>query len=319
MSGSTNARVALVTGANGYLGSRFASHAEACGWKAERCARRPTGPGWHALPSLDSHDIARLPLDCDAVVHFAAIAHRYPPNAPSESEYERVNAHGTAALARAARGRARTFVLVSSVAAVGGTGSEPIGPRSEARPESPYGRSKLLAERLAAEALSGSETSLRIVRLPAVYGPGAPGAVAQLGRWVARGFPVPSCCASARRSMIAVDNALDALLVAAHHPALGGQIVMPSDGPAPDMLDLARRIARAQGRSIRILPCPRLGIRALSALAAAVGRGRGAMGTAAARLLEQCIVEDDTMQRLSGWQPPRSLEEGLARSFGAAP
>lgn len=316
MSDGTPAKVAIVTGANGYLGSRFAAHAEARGWRAGRCARRPSGAGWHALPSLDAECVARLPLDCDAVVHFAAIAHRYPPDAPSEAEYEQVNARGTAALARAARGRARTFVFVSSVAAVGGTGSEPIGPRSEPRPESPYGRSKLLAERLAAEELAGSATSLRIVRLPAVYGPGSPGAVAQLGRWIARGLPVPSCCAQARRSMIAVDNAVDALLAAAHHPGLDGCVAMPSDGLAPDMLDLARRIARVQGRPVRVLPCPRMGIRALSALAAVAGRGRGAMGTAAARLLEQCIVEDDTMQRLAGWRPAVSLDEGLARSFG---
>jgi|GEM_PF-2895401 len=319
MTGTAPAPIALVTGASGYLGSRFAAHAESRGWQVARCARRAPGAGWHVLPSLDDAGVAGLPLDCDAVVHFAAIAHRYPPDAPSEAEYERVNAHGTAALARAARGRARAFVLVSSVAAVGGTGHEPIGPRSEPRPESPYGRSKLHAERLAAAELAGSGTSLRIVRLPAVYGPGSPGAVAQLGRWVMRGLPVPSCCAQARRSMIAVDNAVDALLVAARHPALDGCIAMPSDGPAPDMLDLARRIARVRGTSIRVLPCPRLGIRAVSAIATMAGRGRGAIGTAAARLLEQCIVADDTLERLAAWRPPVSIDEGLARSFGATP
>ena len=306
----------VVTGANGYLGGRFADAAEARGWSVLRCGRRPGTTGtWHRLADLDAASVRALPLDCDAVVHFAALAHRYPPNAPNAAEYRRVNAFGTKHLAEAARGRARAFVFVSSVAAVGLPAGGTITATMPARPTTPYGEAKLLGEALARNALEGSRTGLRVVRLPAVYGPGSPGAVAHLGRWVSRGMPVPSCCREARRSIVSVDNALDAIATLAADARLDGQTVLPTDGPALDMLDLAGRIARALGVRLRTVPCPMALMRAVAAAAKSVGQDKGPIGKAVARLVEQSVIEDDSMERLAGWRPPVSIDESLARAF----
>ena len=63
------ARGVVVTGANGYLGGRFADAAEARGWSVIRCGRRPGASGeWHRLPDLDPASVRSMPLDCDAVV-----------------------------------------------------------------------------------------------------------------------------------------------------------------------------------------------------------------------------------------------------------
>jgi len=312
---STALRV-VVTGANGYLGGRFANAAEARGWTVVRCGRRPAATGtWHRLADLDAASVRAMPLDCDVVVHFAALAHRYPPKAPTSAEYRRVNAFGTQHLAEAARGRARAVVFVSSVAAVGIPADGVIAATTTARPTTPYGEAKLLGEALARNALDGSVTGLRVVRLPAVYGAGSPGAVGHLGRWVSRGLPVPSCCREARRSIVSVDNALDAIATVAADARFDGHAVLPTDGPALDMLDLAGRIARVLGVRLRVVPCPMALMRVIAAAASSVGQDKSPIGKAVARLVEQSVIEDDSMARLAGWRPPVSIDESLARAF----
>ncbi len=306
---------ALLTGSTGYIGRHLAAHLRARGWSVVRCVRAPTGePDAVHLPNLERESVAALPLDCDAVIHLAGLAHRYPPHVPPDIEYERINGTAVAWLAEAARGRARAVVLASSVA-VHGTGSDaPLGPDTPPRPATAYGRGKLLGEVLARNVLEGSATGLRILRLPAVHGPGAPGAVGQLAAWIARGRPVPSGAAQVRRSMLAIENAVSALEVAASNPALDGVVALPADGPAPDVLAVCRAVAEALGRPLRVVPAPRAALRGLALLARAAPGG-GVPGLASIeRLVASCVVEDGTLERLAGWRPPVPFEEAIRRT-----
>lgn len=303
----------LVTGASGFVGASLAIEAERRGYAVVRCGRARSTDGWVHHDCRDPRSAERLPLDLDAVVHCAGLAHRYPPNTPTDAEYKAINADAAAALAHAARGKARRFVLVSSVAAVGSGRRGPIGTGTIAEPETPYGRSKLLAERLVAEALAGSSTTLCILRFPAIHGPGAPGAVGHLAAWIAARRPLPSCCASVRRSLIGVDNAVDAALLACVHPALAGCTAMPTDGEAPSVLDLASRIGRILDVQLRTVPVPRLALRFVSKLGGILGAG-GRLTTAAARMIEDSVIDDRTLQEHAHWAPPISLDEGLSRA-----
>lgn len=307
---------ALVTGACGFVGRNLCAHLRVQGWTVTRCVREPTtdADAVH-LPELDAASIAALPFDCDAVFHLAGLAHCYPPNVPSDAEYERINGTAVGLVATAARDRARALVFVSSVAAVTSGGDQPIGPDTPPNPQTAYGRSKLLGETLARAALEGSATSLRIVRFPAVYGAGAPGALGQLARWTARDRPVPSCAAQVRRSMIAIGNAVSVLGLAATHRALDGRCIMPSDGPAPDVVTVARLIAQAQGRTLRVWPVPRAML-GLAGVAARLAPGGGIPGLASIdRLLASCIIEDPQLAERTRWVPPVTMQDAIARTF----
>jgi nucleoside-diphosphate-sugar epimerase len=178
-------------------------------------------------------------------------------------------------------------------------------------PETPYGRSKLLAERLVAEALAGSETEFCILSFPAIHGRGAPGAVGHLASWIKAGRPLPFCCGSVHRSVIGIDNAVDAILLACFHPRLAHRTAMPTDGDAPSVLELADRIARILGVRLRTVPLPRLALRIASGVGGFLGVG-GRLTTAAARMLENSVVDDHTLRDCTGWAPPTSLDHGLA-------
>jgi nucleoside-diphosphate-sugar epimerase len=305
----------LVTGASGYLGSAFAAACDKQGFDVVRAARNAAAaPGWVRMPPLDGGHLDTLPLDVDIVVHFAGIAHRYPPDAPDASTYRKVNGESVGALARACRGRAKTLVFVSSVAATGPSPGGPITPFTHPLPVTPYGQAKLLGERLAAEALRDGPTALRVVRLSAVFGAGAPGAVTQLGQWIRQGRPVPSACGLVRRSVIGVDDAVDAIRVTCLNSALNDRIIMPCAHETPDTLDLARRIAAACGTRLRVVPCPRSALLAGDVFLQALGLGSTSLARGMSRLLESCEVMDDTLQRIAGWRPPCGLDEGIRRA-----
>lgn len=303
---------ALITGASGSLGGHLASGLRARGWSVRRCLRAvAAGDDAVALPDLDRRSIGELPGDVDVVFHCAGLAHRYPPDEPSEAEFHRVNEHGTRLLAERYRGVAGVFVLVSSIAVMGAGQGGPLRRELAPRPASAYGRSKLAGEAAAANALAGSGTALRIVRFPAIYGPGAPGAVGQLAAWVARGRPLPSCAGRVVRSIVSMANAVDALAVIARSPALDGTWVAPTDVERWDVRSLAERIATIVGRRLRVIPCPTFVMRAMAKLSRVVPVPGLRAASSLDRLLESCIVDDDAMTRLVGWRPPHSCEEGL--------
>jgi UDP-glucose 4-epimerase len=267
------------------------------------------------MPDLDGGRLDTLPLDVDAVVHFAGIAHRHPPEAPDAATYRRTNGEAVGVLARACRGRAGAFVFVSSVAAAGPGCGAAITPATHPRPKTPYGEAKLLGERLATEALSGGPTALRIVRLPSVFGRGAPGAVTQLGQWIRRGRPLPSACSHARRSVISVDDAVDAIRTTCLTVSLNDRVIMPCAHETPSTLDLAHRIAAEYGIRLRVVPCAKSVLRATETCFRTLGLGSHILAQGLERLLESCEIKDDTLQRLAGWRPPCGLDEGLRRAF----
>jgi nucleoside-diphosphate-sugar epimerase len=306
----------LVTGASGFLGANFASTCSMLGFDVVRAARKaPPTTGWVEMPDLDGGRLETLPLEVDAVVHFAGIAHRYPPESPDAATYRRANGEAVGVLARACRGRAGAFVFVSSVAAAGTGRGAAITPATHPQPSSPYGEAKLLGERLATEALCGGTTAIRIVRLPSVFGRGAPGAVTQLGEWIRRGRPVPSACRHARRSVISVDDAVDAIRTTCLAASLNDRIVMPCAHETPNTLDLAQRIASAYGIRLRVVPCAKSALRATANCLRTLGLGSHILALGLERLLESCEIKDDTLQRLAGWKPPCGLDEGIRRAF----
>jgi nucleoside-diphosphate-sugar epimerase len=243
----------------------------------------------------------------DAVVHCAARVHVMQDDATNPLQaYREVNVRGTLSLAhQAAQAGVRRFVFVSSIKVNGEAtqSGHSFTADDVPAPLNPYGVSKLEAEQGLREIEAQTGMEVVVVRPPLVYGPGVKANFASMMRWVARGIPLPLGAIQNARSMVALDNLVDLLVICVKHPAAVGQTFLVSDGEDVSTTELLHRTAQAMGKKAFLLPVP----------ASVLEMGAALFGkrAVAQRLCGSLQLDIEKTRRILGWSPPLSLEQGL--------
>jgi nucleoside-diphosphate-sugar epimerase len=184
---------------------------------------------------------------------------------------------------------------------------QPFKPDDAYVPQDPYGLSKYEAEQGLCSLAAKTGLEVAIVRPPLVYGPGVKANFANMMRWLHRGLPLPlGAVVHNRRSLVALDNLVDLLLVCALHPAAANQTFLASDGEDVSTAELLRSMGAALGKPARLLHVP---VSLLMLGAAALGKA-----DVAQRLLGSLQVDISKNRQLLDWRPPLSLNEGLRRT-----
>ncbi len=309
----------LVTGAGGFVGKVLCRRLLEAGY-APRAGLRSGAP-WPALqaatPGLSEFamlgDLGANPnLDgalenVAAVVHLAARVHMMHDEAADPlKEFRRVNVDGTEALAcAAAKQGVRRMVFVSTAKVNGeSTSGTPFTEGDPPDPQDPYAVSKWEAEEALRSVAAKTGLEIAIVRPPLVYGPGVSANFLRLMRSVDRGIPLPLPDTKNRRSLIGVENLADFLVRCISDPGAANETFLVSDGEDVSTRELIVRLARALGRSARILPVPEFAVRLAARL---VGKE-----AAVNRLLGSLTVSSDKARQRLGWKPPVTLDNGLA-------
>ncbi len=299
----------LVTGAGGFVGRAMTARLVAEGGDVVAALRRAADlPGRVAVVGdIDGNtDWSAALAGVDAVVHLAARVHVMRERARDPlAEFRRVNVAGSVNLARqAAAAGVRRFVYVSTVKVLGGEGR--FDDASPPAPADPYSISKREAEeRLFAV---GEESGMEIVvlRPPLVYGPGVGGNFLRLMRLVATGAPMPFGLVENRRSMICLENLVDALYLCLSAERAAGRAWLVSDGEPVSTARLLRGLAHAMGRPCRLLPVPP-SLLVMTAKLAGLGRE-------ISRLTGSLVVDDSGFRAATGWRPPVGFDDGLRRT-----
>ena len=205
----------------------------------------------------------------------------------------------------------RRFVFLSSIK-VNGEKSEkgrPFHADDAPRPQDPYGISKFEAEmgllKLAAE--TGLEVV--IIRPPLIYGPGVQANFRSMMKWVYRGVPLPFGLTENLRSLVAIDNLIDLIVICLDHESAKNQVFLVSDGEDLSTTQLLVRVARALGKRARLFPVPR-------SLLKAVGRLTG-LGSFIDRLFGDLQVDISKTRQLLNWSPAVSVDNGLLKTAKA--
>jgi len=142
----------------------------------------------------------------DAVIHMAGKAHDLK-RVTDEKEYYDVNYELTKQVFdRFITSKASRFIFLSSVKAVADKVNGVLTEEEEPGPQTPYGKSKLMAERylLSRELPAGKK--LYILRPAMVHGPGCKGNLNLLFALISKGIPYPLGAFDNRRSYLSIDN-----------------------------------------------------------------------------------------------------------------
>jgi nucleoside-diphosphate-sugar epimerase len=149
-----------------------------------------------------------------------------------------------------------------------------------------------------------------------VYGPGMKGNMLRLFGLVDRGVPLPFGAVRNRRSMLFVENAVDAFIAASRAPISGAELFLCSDRDDLSTPELVREIGRALGRRVRLLNVPESWFRAGGRVGDIASRFLPVPLTSAAvdRLLGSLYVDASRLARITGYQPRFSAAAGIART-----
>lgn len=262
----------------------------------------------------EPRSLVRLLKGCETVFHLAGKAHDF--GQPDSSEFQSVNVEGTRSLLEAAeRAGARVFVFVSSVKAMGEGGDECLDEGSLAFPRSPYGVSKLEAERLVLETGLRTGMHVSVLRLPLVYGPGLKGNLRAMLLAIRRGsFPPPPRLAN-RRSLTSVEDVSSAILLAATNPVAAGRTYIVTDGHPYSSRGIYDAMREALGLPPRAWAIPLWLLRAAAGagdVASRVARRPMPLGRdVLSKLVGSAWYSNERIRRELGFEPATDLSAAL--------
>ena len=148
----------------------------------------------------------KLDKSATAIVHLAGKAHD-TSNTSDSFEYFKINRDLTIEIFREfLNSEIRDFFYFSSVKAVADTVDGILNENEDGNPKTPYGKSKLEAEKYLLSQELGEGKRLFIIRPCMIHGPGNKGNLNLLFNMVKQGFPWPLGAFDNKRSFLCINN-----------------------------------------------------------------------------------------------------------------
>lgn len=307
----------LITGASGFIGRGLVLESKRRGIPTRSVFRTLEDARFCddavIVPDIGANVDWRTSLANVSVVVYAAgcTNARQKERIDAAHNYERVNAHGAYNLARQAReAGVQRFIYLSSIKVNGEVtkNGQAFSPDDQPSPKDDYGMSKALAEKKLRELESEGKMEITIIRPPLVYGKGATGNFHSLAKLVKMGVPLPlGAITENRRSIVALENLIDLIILCAQHPNAGNKTFLVSDGEDLSTKDLIERIGLAANRKALLFNVPQPLLRALFLLTC--------NKSLSSRLLKSLNVDINQTRSDLNWRPPVSLSDALKRAL----
>lgn len=207
--------------------------------------------------SMRGHWSDKIPVAYDAVVHLAGKAHD-TKNTSEPQEYFGVNTELTKSLFDYfLQSDARDFIYFSSVKAVADTVEGTLDELVVPNPQTPYGKSKWLAEQYLNSQPLPKGKRLFILRPCMIHGPGNKGNLNLLYNLVSKGIPWPLAAFENRRSFLSMANLLFVVKQILQNPNIPEGTYNLADDDAISTNDLIKLIGEARNKQPILWRVPR--------------------------------------------------------------
>ena len=301
----------LVTGASGFIGRSLVGALAGEGYAVKAAARDPEAvPPAAGVTRVGLPDLAR-PVDwsdllagVSHVVHLAGLAHS--PGVLADDVYRRINALAAGELAEAAsRAKVERLVFVSSVRAQAGLSADhKIAETDVPAPTDAYGRSKLEAEQL----IEASGAGFTVLRPAVVYGPGVKGNIASLATLAKTPMPLPFANLDNRRSLLAIENFIAAILLALRSERAANETFLVADAEPISVANLVAAMREGLGRPPLLVGVPQGAVKRLMRTF-----GREAEWE---RISGSFVIDASKLMGI-GWRPSISTHDGIVAMMRA--
>ena len=318
----------LITGSNGFIGSRLAERLAGSGVEI-RCVDldRPRSPSAvrSILGDITHPETWEWAMEgVETVFHLAGKADSLSNQKSEESEYFRVNTEGTRRVLEVAKlSGVRRFVFFSTIKAMSRSDpsqrwheipSRPWNESDYIDPDTPYGRSKRVAEQMVLE--GGYVPEPVVLRLCPVYGGGSKGYLRSMLTAVKRRRFPPLPDIPNRRSMVHVLDVLEAAILASIHSAASSELFIVSDGRVYSTHEILALMHDALGMSMPGWSLPAVVLKVAGRLGDLAGCLQGKRflfdSEMLLKLLGSAWYSSEKIQTRLGFRPQWDLAQALA-------
>lgn len=182
----------IITGASGFVGNNLSHFL--------------TQEGNEVVKTSLRGDLWKIEKDAEALIHLAGKAHD-TANTSSDEEYFKINRDLTIQLfEKFLNSDIQDFFYFSSVKATADTIDGVLSENHQSNPKTPYGKSKLEAEKYLLSKKLPENKRLFIIRPCMIHGPGNKGNLNLLYKVVEKGIPWPLASFDNKRSFLSIDN-----------------------------------------------------------------------------------------------------------------
>jgi nucleoside-diphosphate-sugar epimerase len=332
--------IILITGAFGFVGTNLSSYLAGKGFELWALDVEMTLSEAQRAQSVYQKrfswkQVEKIPWsDVDAVIHLAGKAHDTRNTSDAKSYFDvnvgltrnvleawknGISLGGSAGSACRKGGIERKFILFSSVKAVADRVEGVLTEDAAPAPKTPYGQSKLEAEKAVQSAIGDEQSAINgyVLRPCMIHGPGNKGNLNLLYGVVSKGLPWPLGAFDNQRSFTSIGN-LCAVIEAVLKEHVAPGIYQMSDDAALSTHELIDLIAESRGGRARIWHIPASLIRCIARCGDVLHLPL--TSERLKKLTESYVVSNAKIKKALGWERmPILARDGMRKtleSFG---
>jgi len=299
----------VVTGANGFIGSKLSHELEKQGHLVKKVQRR-IEKNVYVIKSLNKFTNWREILkDVDVVIHCASITHESAQN-KDERVFRSVNIEAFQHLIDSSiEAKVKKIIYLSSIKAIGNrtTGNNFYDSNSVCMPSDLYGITKLEAENILKKSSLENCFDYVIIRPCLVYGPGVKANFLNLIKLIDRKIPLPFKDIKNSRSILFLDNLISFIIECIKNKKASKKIFVLSDPNPLSTTELIKLIAQKLKVKVMLIKIPPFILIIFSKLICKRNQVE--------RLLSSLVIDSFEGPRILDWEHPFTTKAGIKETI----
>lgn len=292
----------LFTGSRGFLGRVLESQLSEKSYKVYDLQYEK-----NKRIDISTEFLISVPYAVDTIIHAAGKAHSIPRTQNEKQLFYDINYQGTVNLTKAIDAlpqKPKSFIFISTVSVYGLDKGKSINETAPLKGDSPYAKSKIMAEDYLTKWAKENNIILGILRLPLIAGPNPPGNLGAMINGIKTGKYLSIGEANAKKSIVLAEDVANII------PKLieVGGIYNLTDGYHPSFGELENAISSSIGKS-NPMKIPIW-------LAKLIGKAGDLLGANApinsnklAKITSTLTFDDSKARKNLGWKPSRVLDK----------